>query len=83
MISQAFERGHLPPSESQSTDILQRSRHVILFSRNLKMNTDHLSVVSGSGITIPRLIGSCVYLASKELSIPLLSWKLTVNHFGY
>jgi hypothetical protein len=83
MISQALERGHLPPSERQSTDILQRSRHVILFSRNLKMNTDHLSVVSGSGITIPRLIGSCVYLASKELSIPLLSWKLTVNHFGY
>jgi len=78
------ERDHLlTSSEAKTTDILQQLSHVILFS--YKPENEHRSFVGGkkihplhvlsSGTSIaPCSIGSCMNLASKQLSIALVSW---------
>jgi len=88
-----LERDHLlTSSEAKTTDIRQQLSHVILFS--YKPENEHRSFVGGkkihplhvlsSGTSIaPCSIGSCMNLASIQLSIALVSWTSMVKHFDF
>lgn len=86
------EKGPFTSSKAKTTDILQQLSHVILFS--YKPENEHRSFVGGKKIhplhalsrgasIAPCSIGSCMNLASKQLSIALVSWTSMVKHFDF